>query len=162
MTSPPPRPAKRRAPADYPLEQSIGAAVRLTYRRFIQELQAQLAPYDIPPGMWFFLRALWEEEGLTQRELSERAGALDAATVEQLQAMERRGFIERRRSTQDRRKVHVHLTPRGRALKRKLVGIARRVNETALAGLTAREIAALRLVLARIRSNLAEQRRARG
>jgi len=147
--------------AHFPLVRSIGASVRLAHREFIQELQAYLAPYDVPVGMWFFFRALWEEDGLTQRELGKRAGTMEPAAVEQLREMERRGFIKRRRSTADRRRIHVYLTPRGRALERELVPIAVRVVDTALAGLTAREVGAARRVLARIRANLQAARAAR-
>src|SRR6266567_3130334 len=111
--SPHNRPARRAAAAleiDYPLSFSIGAAIRLTHRHFAQVLQERLAPYDIPIGMWFFFRALWEEDGLTQRQLSQRVGSMEQTTVEQLKNMERQGYIARRRSIDDRRKIHVHLT----------------------------------------------------
>ena len=70
--------------------------------------------------MWYFLRALWEEDGLSQRELSERAGSTAPAAVEQLRNMERRGYIRRERSSTDKRKVNVYLTDSGRELKRLL------------------------------------------
>ncbi|MBV9523646.1 MAG: MarR family transcriptional regulator [Alphaproteobacteria bacterium] len=138
----------------YPLSFSIGAAIRLTHRQFAQLLQERLAPYDIPVGMWFFFRALWEEDGLTQRQLSQRVGSMEQTTVEQLKNMERRGYVERRRSLDDRRKIHVHLTASGCALKNRLLPFAREVNEIALAGLSDGEIGFLRLVLERIRGNL--------
>jgi MarR family transcriptional regulator, organic hydroperoxide resistance regulator len=156
--SPHNRPARRAATAleiDYPLSFSIGAAIRLTHRQFAQDLQERLAPYDIPVGMWFFFRALWEEDGLTQRQLSQRVGSMEQTTVEQLKNMERRGYIERRRSLDDRRKIHVHLTERGMTLKSRLLPFARDVNEIALEGLSDGEIGFLRLVLDRIRGNLA-------
>ena len=140
---------------DYPLSFSIGAAIRLTHRQFAQDLQERLAPYDIPVGMWFFFRALWEEDGLTQRQLSQRVGSMEQTTVEQLKNMERRGYIERRRSLDDRRKIHVHLTESGIALKNQLLPFARDVNQVALEGLSDGEIGFLRLVLDRIRGNLA-------
>jgi DNA-binding MarR family transcriptional regulator len=140
---------------DYPLAFSIGAAIRLTHRQFAQDLQERLAPHDIPVGMWFFFRALWEEDGLTQRQLSQRVGSMEQTTVEQLKNMERRGYIQRRRSLDDRRKIHVHLTESGRALKNQLLPFAREVNEVALEGLSDGEIGFLRLVLDRIRGNLA-------
>ncbi len=152
------RPAHRAAAAreiDYPLAFSIGAAIRLTHRQFAQDLQERLAPYDIPVGMWFFFRALWEEDGLTQRQLSQRVGSMEQTTVEQLKNMERRGYIERRRSLDDRRKIHVHLTESGMALKNQLLPFAREVNQVALEGLSDGEIGFLRLVLDRIRANLA-------
>jgi DNA-binding MarR family transcriptional regulator len=142
---------------DYPLAFSIGAALRMTQRYFAQELQDRLAPYDIPMGMWYFFRALWEEDGLTQRELSHRVGATEQTTVEQLKNMERRGYVERRRSTGDRRKIHVHLTESGHELKSQLLPFAMDVNRVALDGLSDGEVGFLRLVLGRIRANLDAQ-----
>jgi len=141
---------------DYPMEHSVGAAVRLTHRGFAQALQESLSSYDIPVGMWYFFRVLWEEDGLTQRELSKRSGSMDSTTVEQLKNMEKRGYILRKRSTEDRRKMHVYLTPKGRALKGKLLHFASAVNARALSGLTDGEIGFLRLVLSKIRTNLEE------
>jgi DNA-binding MarR family transcriptional regulator len=153
----PPRPKPNSAPlpeVDYPLAFSIGSAIRTTHRQFAQDLQDRLAPYDIPIGMWYFFRALWEEDGLTQRELSQRVGSMEPTTVEQLRNMERRGYIERRRSVDDRRKMHVHLTESGLALKNQLMPFAIDVNRVALEGLSDGEIGFLRLVLDRICSNL--------
>ena len=140
---------------DVPLEFSVGYLVRATHRAFAQDLQRYLAPYDIPMGMWYFLRALWQEDGLTQRELSQRVGTMEPTTVEQLRNMERRDYIERRRSETDRRKVHVFLTAKGRALRQRLLPYAAAVNAAAVAGLSEGEIGFLRLVLARTRQNLA-------
>jgi MarR family transcriptional regulator, organic hydroperoxide resistance regulator len=142
---------------DYPLERSIGYQLRRTYRYFAQDLQIHLASYDIPIGMWYFLRALWQEDGLTQRELSERVGSMAPTTVEQLRNMENRGLVERRRSGEDRRKIHVFLTPEGRALKARLLPYAEEVNEIALDGLSDGEIGFLRLVLRRMQENIARR-----
>ena len=145
---------KTTGPSGFPMEHSVGSAVRLTHRGFAQALGDALAPYDIPIGMWYFLRVLWEEDGLTQRELSRRSGSMDSTTVEQLKNMENAGYILRRRSTEDRRKIHVYLTPKGRALQTKLLPFAIDVNDKALQGLSDGEIGFLRLVLTRIRANL--------
>jgi DNA-binding MarR family transcriptional regulator len=120
-----------------------------------QELQSLLAPHGIPIGMWYFLRALWEEDGLTQRELSERVGAMAPTTVEQLRKMEQSGLIERVRSVEDRRRIHVSLTAKGKALRSELLPYAAAVNDAALVGLSNMEVSYLRLMLDRIRTNLA-------
>lgn len=146
------------APADgdfeYPLERSIGSQLRKTHRLFERDLAIFLASADVPIGMWYFLRALWEEDGLSQRELSERAGSTAPAAVEQLRNMERRGYIRRERSAADKRKVHVYLTDSGRELKR-LLPYAAKVNAIALEGLSEGEIGFLRFVLARMKENFA-------
>lgn len=140
--------------AAFPLAASVGAAIRFTHRAFAQDLQAHLARHHVTVGMWFFLRTLWEEDGLTQRELSRRVGTMEPTTVQQLHKMEEQRLIERRRSTADRRKVHVHLTRAGRALRAQLLPYAAAVNDAALEGLDAREVAALKSTLARIQANL--------
>ena len=142
----------------YPMEQSIGSQVRRAHRQFAQALQAALAPQDIPLGMWYFLRALWEEDGLTQREISERVGATAPTAVEQLRNMEKRGLIVRRASEEDRRKVHFDLTEEGRAIQSDLLRFAEDVNSVALEVFTAGEIGFLRLALIRIQDNLTKAR----
>jgi DNA-binding MarR family transcriptional regulator len=142
----------------FPMEQSIGSQVRRTHRLFAHALQAALAPLDIPLGTWYFLRAFWEEDGLTQREISERVGATAPTAVEQLRNMEKRGLISRRGSEADRRKVHFHLTEEGRALEGELIAYAEAVNQVALDGFSPGEIGFLRLALMRIQDNLAKAR----
>jgi MarR family transcriptional regulator, organic hydroperoxide resistance regulator len=139
---------------EYPLERSIGSQLRKTHRLFERDLAIFLASADVPIGMWYFLRALWEEDGLSQRELSERAGSTAPAAVEQLRNMERRGYIRRERSSTDKRKVNVYLTDSGRELKR-LLPYAAKVNAIALEGLSEGEIGFLRFVLARMKENFA-------
>lgn len=143
--------------APFPLVESIGAAIRFTQRAFAQDLQKHLAAHEIPVGMWYFLRALWEEDGLTQRELSRRVGTMEPTAVQQLRSMEARGFIERRRSPADRRKIHVHLTPAGKRLERSLLPYAPEVNAAALVCFSATEIKTLRRYLERIQANLARR-----
>ena len=134
---------------------NAGSALRFTYRFVYQALQERLAPYDISMGMFYFLVWLWKRDGLTQRELGERVGTLGPGTAEQLLRMEKRRFITRSPSSVDRRKVHVFLTDEGRALKGKIMSVARRLNADALDGLSPEEIRTLHMCLTRIRRNLA-------
>ena len=146
---------------DYPLAASVGAMIRFTHRAFAQDLQAHLARHHVTVGMWFFLRSLWEEDGLTQRELSQRVGAMEPTTGQQLRKMERLGLIERRRSITDRRKVHVHLSRMGRSLRAQLLPYAKDVNRAALVDLTASEVRTLKRILTRVTANLRQRQAAR-
>lgn len=138
----------------YSLEDSFAYQLRITYKYYVQALQPLLEKHDITMGMWYYLRVLWDEDGLTQREISERVGLVAPTTVEQLKNMEKRGLLERRRSADDRRKVHVHLTDEGRSLKENLLPFAPYVNRIALDGLTPGEIGFLRLAMTRVQQNL--------
>ena len=89
------KPAAKTAFVKYPPESSVGYLLRDTHRAFSRILQASIAPWGVTMGMWYFLRALWDEDGLTQRELSRRVGMMEPTTVSALNHMERRGLIER-------------------------------------------------------------------
>ena len=124
-------------------------------------MQARLAEHAVPFGHWTFLRILWEHDGLMQSELSSEAGVMEPTTFTALKAMEKLGYIERRQAPGNRKNVYVFLTPKGRALKRKLVPIAEDVNRVAVAGLSRDAVARTRAHLLTIIENLArdEERR---
>ncbi|MDQ3027623.1 MAG: MarR family transcriptional regulator [Pseudomonadota bacterium] len=124
-------------------------------RALVRALQARLAERDVSFGHWTFLRILWEHDGLTQRELSAEAGVMEPTTFTAVSAMERLGYVERRRMNDNRKNVHVYLTPRGRALKRKLVPLAEEVNHVAIAGIAAGDVTRMRATLLAIVENLA-------
>lgn len=124
-------------------------------RALVRALTIRLAEHKVSFGYWSFLRILWEGDGMTQRELSEQAGVMESTTFAALTAMERFGYVARRRKPGDRKKVYVFLTPKGRQLKRKLVPLAEEVNRIAVRGVAKADIAATRAVLLSIIENLA-------
>jgi DNA-binding MarR family transcriptional regulator len=124
-------------------------------RALVRALQIRLARHGVSFGHWAFLRILWENDGLTQRQLSEEAGVMEPTTFAAIREMEKRGYVARRRSPDNRKNMYVYLTPKGRALKRKLVPLAVQVNRVAVRGTPAREVAATRRTLLAILENLA-------
>jgi len=118
-------------------------------------LQMRLTEYAVSFGHWTFLRILWETDGLTQRELSEQAGVMEPTTFSALKALEKLGYVTRRRLPDSRKKIYVFLTPKGRALKGKLVPLAEEVNEIAVRGAPSADIAATRRTLLVMIENLA-------
>jgi MarR family transcriptional regulator, organic hydroperoxide resistance regulator len=136
---------------------SIGLELRRTDRAVESDLQARLAAVGLQIGMWLYLRALWHEDGLTQSELSRRVRASKPTTLAQLKRMEARGLIRFERRNHDKRLVTVRLTQEGRALKPKLLPIARLNHNAALAGFKKAETEALFNALYRIRNNVAKR-----
>jgi len=134
---------------------SIGYLTRIAFRAFSRALELRTAPHGVSSGQWRFLRVLWREDGLTQRELSRRVGMREPTTVIALKSLERSGFVTRRKSEEDRRKVHVFLTDTARALQPVLLPAVAEVNDVALTGLTRSEIEILRKALTQVGRNLA-------
>ena len=118
-------------------------------------LRNRLSPYKVTLGQWFFLRALWEEEGLSQRELSKRVRTTEPTTVSALRVLERNGLIRRVRNASDRRTVNTYLTAEGRALKEELLPLVLEVNKAAGDGLTRDEVRVFKRLIKRMRENVA-------
>ncbi len=121
-----------------------------------REIGARIGAHGVPPGAWYLLRMLWETDGLTQRELARRVGMTEPTAVISLRGMEKEGWIARERSVVDARKVHIHLTPAGRALRDALMPVAHDVNALVTRGLTPDEATFLRAMLRRARANFGE------
>src|SRR5438552_220538 len=134
--------------------------VKLAARGLARALQMRLAEHAVSYGHWTFLRILWANEGLTQRQLSVQAAVMEPTTVSALRAMEKRGYITRRQNPQSRRETHVFLTAAGRALKKKLVPLAEDVNAVGLRGVAGADIAATRRTLLALIQNLIADERA--
>jgi len=131
--------------------------VRDAGRAYTRALQLRLAEYGIPFGHWTFLRILWESDGLTQRELSDRAGVMEPTTFTAMKNMEALGYIERRQLPDNKKNMYVYLTPAGRKLKKKLVPLAEQTNHVSLQGLKDTDIQITRHVLLTILRNLAQE-----
>ncbi len=135
-------------------ETSVGYLLRDTYRAFTKVLQARISAHGVTIGQWYFLRVLWDEDGLTQRELSQRVGMMEPTTVTALNGMEKRGYVKRVRNTDDKRKVNIFLTTKGRALRNVLLPHAIDVNIRATAGVSAEDVETVRRTLHAMKRNL--------
>ena len=130
--------------------------IRDTARAFQRALQMRLVRHRVAFGHWTFLRILWESDGLTQKELSERAGLMEPTTFAAMQAMEALGYIERKRLPTNRKNIYVYLSQEGRALKNKLVPLALETNRLSTVGITQSDLQTTRKVLLEMIENLAK------
>jgi DNA-binding MarR family transcriptional regulator len=121
--------------------------IRSVHRGFARLIEAEIgADTPITYAQWSFLRVLWREDGLSQRELSERLDLMENTTVVGLNIMEKRGWITRERDPEDRRRFKVLLTREGRALKRLLPHV-RKVNRLSVEGIAEADIEIMRRTL---------------
>jgi DNA-binding MarR family transcriptional regulator len=135
-------------------DDSIGYLLRDTYRYFMRLLSARIEPHGVTMGQWFFLRVLWQQDGLTQAELSNRAAMMTPTTVAALNTLEKKGLIERRAHPTDRRKYNVYLTKAGRQLERQLLPYAHEVTAIAAGAFSPERMEETRAALRKVRANL--------
>lgn len=138
--------------------QSIGYLTRINFRAFSRALEKLTITHGVSAGQWRFLRVLWDEDGISQRELAERTGTTEATTVRSVNGLLKSGLIIRRRVKDDRRKMRITLSAKGRRLRNQLLPIVIDINERALSGISRRDVDITRRVLMRTFENLTSDR----
>jgi DNA-binding MarR family transcriptional regulator len=118
---------------------SAGFLANHMARLFAKGLQQNIKPLGLAPAQFMTLLALWEEDGLTQRELVGRLDVEQATMANTLTRMERDGLIERRAHPEDGRSQSIHLTPKAVALRGPATDAARALNGEALGDLSEEE-----------------------
>ncbi|MGI2172146.1 MarR family winged helix-turn-helix transcriptional regulator [Shewanella sp. MF05960] len=101
-----------------------------------QELDSRLKRYELDSKLWPVLFTLWQEEGLSQTELSKRCDVANYTMTRLLDTLQVQGFITRHQEADNRRAFQIFLTDSGKALELDLVHEAEWVNERFLAVLT--------------------------
>lgn len=130
--------------------------VRDVARGLKRSLEVRLSEHGVSFGHWAYLRVLWQGDGLSQRELSERTGLTESTTHTALGRLEKLGLVTRRHAEGNRRRMHVFLTAEGRALEAVLVPLAEEVNELSVAGIPPGKVATVRSVLLSMLTNLGD------
>jgi DNA-binding MarR family transcriptional regulator len=148
---------KRTAPeAADELSTSLDFLIRDTRLRLYKFIEARIAKAGIPLRVWFPLRVLYRNEGITQRELGQMLGFGDAHAGVIVGVMQRHKLVYREPSKIDKRRLDLFLTPAGRAKTQQTLREMRRINAKITAGFTADERETFRVLLTRAHENLAE------
>jgi MarR family transcriptional regulator, 2-MHQ and catechol-resistance regulon repressor len=124
----------------------LGKARRLTFGRAGQRLEAKGESVHA----WQLMNHLRRLGSATQRELAASAAQHPAGVSRLLEDLETQGRVVRRRSKEDRRKLVVELTAKGRANLAAMQPEVERGVEEALSHLRAPELLALRDLLRKL------------
>jgi len=135
-------------------DERIAHLTRLCARGFNRSLPRRLGDQWLSFGQWVFLLILWKEEGLTQKQLSDRASLTEPTVHTALHKLEQQGIVTRCTQNGNKRKQHVYLTDNGRAMQSVLEPLAVEANEIALQGLDDADQERFRQTLILILQNL--------
>jgi DNA-binding MarR family transcriptional regulator len=103
-------------------------------RVFSRSLQKRAAVLGFSPGQFPVLLELWQEDGLTQKQLLDRLEVEQATLANTLARMERDGLIARAPHPKDRRAQVISLTQLGRSLEERAVAAASEADTALFAG----------------------------
>lgn len=118
---------------------SAGYLVNNLARLLVEVLRKKIAPLGIVPGQFPTLLALWEKDGLTQKELLALVDIEQATLANTLTRMERDGLIVRKEHPADARARTIHLTEQGSSIRNDAYEAALQINEDVLADLSDEE-----------------------
>lgn len=86
-------------------------------RRLDKEWTEAFAPFDLTPPQAFMLRALLDQPGLLQRELSSALSISRSTATRALDHLEKKGHVVRQKAGSDAREVAIFPTPQAMRIK---------------------------------------------
>ena len=96
--------------------ESLGYLVSHLNVSLQNELNERLRRYDLDIKVWPVLFTLWQEEGITQTELSKRCDVASYTMTRLLDQMQNQGLITRFQELDNRRAFKIFLTDGAKAM----------------------------------------------
>ncbi len=128
------------------------ARVALIHRTRVSEY---LAKHNLYVGQEMLLKCLWNQDGLSQREIAELMGIQAATATRMVIRMERSGLVNRKTDAEDQRVSQVYLTDLGRSLQSAVEEGWMAIEKEILEGFSLEERLLLRRYLEQLYKNLA-------
>ncbi len=112
----------------------LGNLAKKTAARFMQLMDA--AGIDIGISGWIVLSRLWEEDGLSQQDISHRSGVAKPNISTYIDSLEKGDYVVRVDDPADRRNYKIYMTQKSKKLKDKCQALAQQSNEETMQKLT--------------------------
>lgn len=134
-------------------EESVGFLMKRILLSMGQQADRRLASHDLTTAQWGPLMRLKTADSMTVAELARWHNTDAGAMTRLLDRLEKKGLCRRERSLQDRRVVHVRLTPEGEAALEHVPAVLSDLLNQHLAGFSHEEWLTLRDLLQRMANN---------
>ncbi len=109
--------------------------------------------FDVTLEQWVVVKKVHENPGINQRELATSLFKDAPTLTRMLDLIGKKGYVERRRSVEDRRAFSIHLTEKGEQLVAELGPIVIDIRRSGLEGVSEDDLEAAKRVLEAIYSN---------
>lgn len=133
------------------IEKSVGFLLAKAYQRACAIFKEEFEGYDLTPQQFALLGFLWQQDGLSQTELSGKS-QIDRTTMGGLiDRLEEEGLVRRLPHPEDRRAYRICLTAKGKALEEELCALALKARDRFIARLSEQEHDTVRELLEKLR-----------
>ncbi len=110
-----PADSKLSLPIDAPERRRLPLLLRRAWYGLNQAFRRRIAHLGVTPDQFTVMRTLLENQGVTQRELTELMSSDPNTVASLLERMERAGLVERQAHEKDRRANRLRLRPNGKS-----------------------------------------------
>ena len=124
---------------EFEKKKSAGYLANHMARLFAQGLHERIKPLGLAPAQFMTLLELWNEDGLSQKELIKRIDVEQATMANTIRRMERDGLITRKQNPRDARSHTIFLTKRAKQIEQAAIKAAHSQNAVALDGFSQEE-----------------------
>lgn len=138
----------------FDVQKSVGCWIGVASHEYQRAMNQELTPTGITFRQCQVLGWLAVKGPLSQVDLADCMNIEPSTLVRVLDRMERDGLLARHASVQDRRIRVIEPTKKAEPVWKQIIACAERVRARATAGLSAKELKALRETLAKIQANL--------
>ncbi len=139
---------------NFKLNDSLGFILNKVNTKLKNELFQQLKEYDFTPEQWAVLNCLWEQEGITPKELADMTFKDKPNTNRILEKLQIKELIFRTPHPVDKRAYQLFLTDRGLALREELIPKVQKLLVKVTTGLEEEKVTELKNMLNQIYYNI--------
>jgi MarR family transcriptional regulator, organic hydroperoxide resistance regulator len=133
------------------LENQICFPAYAATRLIIREYQPFMDKLGLTYPQYLVMMTLWEKDNIPVKVITEKLILNTNTVTPLLKRMEKQGFIKRKRTVRDERKVLLRLTNKGKHLQKKAAGIPEKVSEALLSGsLKRKDLESLKILLDKV------------
>ena len=137
---------------DINLGMLIGQVHRLSTKKFVQN--SHNSGLDISMDQWIVLGPIWENEGISHKEISEYCLKDKTSVTKIIDTLEKKNLVVRVPDQLDHRVKRVVLSNKGKELFLQAIPIMELTRDELRDGITEQDIESLRSVLTKIYNNL--------
>ena len=131
----------------------IGKWMAAIHKNIHSIMTEKLKPYDINPGQLEYFIVISKNEGINQKELTEKMNVGKPSTTKAVKKLLDCGLIKRRPNINDSRHNKLYITNKGKDLVKTFTRIFWEINDSVLKGITQDEIKILKDILIKMYKN---------
>ncbi len=131
----------------FDFRESMGFLMGRTNQKLINSLSRELREYSITPEQWALLNLLIDQDGISQKELAFKSAKDQTTITRALDNLNKKNYIKRQSSPNDRRVFLIYLTDEGRRLMEQLIPVAQNLLKEIFKDFSPKEIIELKILL---------------